>query len=467
MTDTVRAAAIFTRISSDQEGSGLGVKRQRVDCQALVERLGWPVVEVYSDNDISAHGGKRRPAYLRMLDDIRVGRVDAVVIYHMDRLTRRPIELEEFVNVCQAANVRVRFVAGDANIATGDGLLMLRVMAAVAANESDAKSRRLKRKNLESAEQGLPSMGGPNRPFGYQDDRVTINPVEAVAIRDMVARFLAGESWRSLAQWTQDQGIPTPTGREWGSTRLRTMLLSPRIAGLRAHAGQVVAKAVWEGIITEEQHQAMLALVESRKVTGRRTPRRYVLSGMLRCHKCQGKLFAAPRKDRRRDVCLSGPDHGGCGGTMIEAEPVEELVCQGVLARLASPALVAAMAGKRRGAGQGEKIAAEVQQDQQQLEELAGMFASRDISAAEWRTVRQIIETRLSGNRRRLAQYAEADALSSLNLASPDLAAQFAQLDLSRQAQIVTAILDHAVIGPGSPGARRVEPSRVMPVWRL
>src|SRR3954468_16877274 len=108
---TVRAAAVYARISSDQEGTGLGVARQVQDCRTLADRLGWPVAEVYEDNDFSAFSGKHRPAYARMLADLRVGSRDAVVVYHVDRLTRRPIELEEFVSALDAARVRhVRFV---------------------------------------------------------------------------------------------------------------------------------------------------------------------------------------------------------------------------------------------------------------------------------------------------------------------------------------------------------------------
>ena len=56
-------AAIYTRISKDREGAGLGVERQRADCQELAGRLRWTVVEVFSDNDISAYSGRTRPGY--------------------------------------------------------------------------------------------------------------------------------------------------------------------------------------------------------------------------------------------------------------------------------------------------------------------------------------------------------------------------------------------------------------------
>ena len=95
------AAAIYARISSDQEGTGLGVARQVKECQERADAAAG-VVETFIDNDISAYTGKRRPEYERMLEAMREGRVNAVIVYHLDRLTRRPNELEEFVEVCTA-----------------------------------------------------------------------------------------------------------------------------------------------------------------------------------------------------------------------------------------------------------------------------------------------------------------------------------------------------------------------------
>ncbi|HKI93061.1 MAG TPA: recombinase family protein, partial [Gaiellaceae bacterium] len=73
-------AGIYARISSDRDGSLLGVGRQVEDCERLVARQGWQVEERYVDDDVSAYSGKPRPAYRRMLDDLRGGYLDAVVV---------------------------------------------------------------------------------------------------------------------------------------------------------------------------------------------------------------------------------------------------------------------------------------------------------------------------------------------------------------------------------------------------
>jgi hypothetical protein len=86
-------AAICARISSDPAGAGLGVARQADDCHALCERLGWPVAQVHRDNDVSAYSGRPRPQWRQPLADIDSRLVDAIVCWHVDRLTRSAREL--------------------------------------------------------------------------------------------------------------------------------------------------------------------------------------------------------------------------------------------------------------------------------------------------------------------------------------------------------------------------------------
>ena len=92
-------AGIYTRISKDAEGTELGVKRQEDDCRKEAERRQWDVVQVYTDNDVSATRSKRRPAYDRMLQDIRSGYLQAIVVWAVDRLTRTPRELEDVIDL--------------------------------------------------------------------------------------------------------------------------------------------------------------------------------------------------------------------------------------------------------------------------------------------------------------------------------------------------------------------------------
>ncbi|KQS56661.1 hypothetical protein ASG36_16480 [Geodermatophilus sp. Leaf369] len=463
---TPSSAAIYARISSDQAGEGLGVQRQLEDCRKLAAELGWQVGREYIDNDVSAYSGKPRPAYLQMLTDISSGDRDGVLVYHQDRLTRRPLELEEFAAVVDAAQLRhVRFVSGASQLGAGDGLLVARIMGAVAAEESAAKSRRVKRKLLQNAERGLPH-GRSVRPFGFDDDAITHRPAEVALLRELAARFIAGESLRSLCTDLDRRGERTVKGAPWQTHSLRYILSNPRIAGQRVHNGEVLGPAVWAPILDEATFRKVVTTIEGRRASGRRAPRRYLLSGLLRCGKCGGKLFASPRADSRRYVCLSGPDHRGCGKLTITAPPLEELVIAYVLHRLDSPALADSIAGRSASDAEAAALTVQLAADQDRLDYLARQWAAKKISTREWEQARTVVEGQVKAVQRQLSQLTGTDALTGLGVGG-ELRSRWTGLNLDRQAAIVRTLITHITIGPGTPGARSLNPDRAEVAWRL
>lgn len=120
-------------------------------------------------------------------------------------------------------------MTADIDLGNDDGLFMARLYAAVAAKESGRKSKRVLRKMQENAEAGLPH-GGP-RPFGYQADKMTINDDEAALSRQVVDRYLAGESTRSITLWIQDTGQLTVSSKPWRTTTVSAMLAGSRACG--------------------------------------------------------------------------------------------------------------------------------------------------------------------------------------------------------------------------------------------
>lgn len=457
----VTSAALYARISSDQTGNGLGVARQLEDCRRLCAARGWPVGQEYVDNDVSAFSGARRPAYEAMLADLSAGLRDAVVVYNLDRLTRRPIELEHFTERCASAGVRdLATVTADIDLGTDDGLLMARVVAAFAAKESAAKSRRMKRKYQQLAEQGLPHVSA--RAFGYEPDGMTIRQDEADIIRQAAERYLAGESLRGVATWLNDEGVPTVrSAPRWTSTQVAHTLTSPRTAGLREHLGQIVGPAVWPAILTPDERRMILVRKQQAARKHTRTPRRYLLSALLHCGNCNGLLFSSPRKDRRRYVCASGPDHGGCGRCVITAEPLEAWITEHVLARLEGPAFAAAVAA--RTSPDTAALVRAVESDTAQLDELATAYAERSISLHEWKQARDIIQKRLTTSADTLAA-AQTTARGGIDPAA--VRAAWPELGLPRQRAIIDATISQVVIRQATRTGGPFDPGRVFILWR-
>lgn len=357
-------------------------------------------------------------------------------------------------------------MTADVDLGNDDGLFMARIFAAFAAKESGRKSERLRRKARQNAEAGKPG-GGPNRPFGYEADKITVNPVEAELIQQIVRRVLAGESIRSIATWLDAERIPTSAGAEWRTSTVRMILKSPRIAGLRSHLGEVVGPAIWDPIITVEQRQQLLNVLAAKIATGRRTPRSYLLSGMLRCGKCGGRLFSSPREFERRYVCLSGPDHRGCGGVTVTAPPVEEWIAAAVLYRLDTPQMGDTLTGRLANDARHSELLEQLDRDQAKLTELAEMWADGEISRAEWKAAREPLDHRIKTTDRQLSQITGTTALEGIVGHGQELRERWDEMNLERQAAIVAAVLDHAVINPAVVKGGKFNPNRIVPVWNL
>src|SRR5829696_4492183 len=190
-------AGVYLRQSKDRYGTGLAVARQRKDCLKLCTERGWEPVE-YVDNDVSAYTGRHRPAYERMLADIEAGQLRAVCVWDLDRLHRRPVELEHFIELADRRRLALATVSGDTDLGTDSGRLFARVKGAVARAEGERKSARQKAQALQAAELGKPHRGP--RAFGYEADGTTIRTDEAEALRAAYRNLLAGGTLTGISR---------------------------------------------------------------------------------------------------------------------------------------------------------------------------------------------------------------------------------------------------------------------------
>jgi site-specific DNA recombinase len=464
-----KAAAVYCRISKDDgEGQGLGVARQEADCRALAERRGWPVAEVYVDNDVSAYNGKTRPSYQRMLDAINAGTIDGIVFWHLDRLTRRPAELETLIDLCEKASVTdlASCTGGDIDLSTGDGRYLARILGATARKESDDHARRKRRKHEELAKAGRP-VGG-FRAFGYNDDKVTIRPDEAELIRDAAARVLAGESIRRICIDWNDRELAGPRGGRWTQTSIRKILLSARVAGFRSLAGKIVAEAQWPAILDRATWERVRTTLETRRSRVGFGARRYLLTGFLRCGQCDSRLVAQARSNRRRSyTCSSNPDKGGCGGVRVVAEPLEELLVEALMAAIDSPALARAVAEQSKSSDD-RADTDELERATTRLEQLSRMWANDEITRTEWLEARQIIEQRVEVAQSRLAAKSDQAALRPYMKRGGVLRAAWPSLGLERQRAVIAALVDRIVVSPAAHAhGGKFDPERVDVVWRV
>lgn len=470
-------AAVYVRVSKDREGGGLGVARQEEDCRALCERIGWTVGDVYSDNDVSAYSGKPRPEWQRLIADVETGSVDAIAVWHVDRLTRSPVELEHVIALADRHGLKLATVTGEVDLGTPTGRMVARILGATARQEAEHKGERQRRQRRQSAEAGKPN-GGGTRPYGFEADRVTVVAEEADIIREVARRALAGESLSSIARDLAARGIETPKGGHWQPRTLRQLLASARISGRREHTprltgdngtrplvGDIVATAVWRAIISPADSDRLRAMLSDpdRQRFSAANGRTYLLSGILRCGKCGGSMCGRPRSGVARYVCPNLPGGKTCGGTATNAARTDDFVRDLVLVALSSPDLAERL---RRHDDVDPELPAQIRADEAQLEELASVWASGEISRGEWRVAREIIESRLDGNRSRLARVSVTAPIDDVVGDYDDLLARWETMNVSQRRAVVAAVLDRVDVNPSNP-RKRFDPDRFAPVWRV
>ena len=463
------SAAIYCRISSDDQRDGLGVKRQEQECRAVAKARGWTVAasRIYVDNDLSAASHRtERPGFAAMCTAIDQGKVGAVVAWDLDRITRSPLQLEEFVDRAKSAGVtNLATVTGDVDLGSGDGLLVARIKGAVAADEIEKIRRRVKSKKRELAEAGKPS-GGGYRPFGFEADKVTVLEAEANLIREAADAVLGGESLASVCRRWNAAGIGTVTGAKWTTPVLRSILQAPRVAGLRAHNGAIVVEAVWPPILEREQWEPLAAMLSARAIGGDRNTTAHLLTGLLVCGNCGDPLLSGKNNGTRAYRCSRAEGkRNGCG-LSIAAEPLEDAVVAWVAEALDSPDFLAALTADSDSTATAEDYR-EVVGIEGKLAELADEWAADRITMTEWKAARTALERRLDAARERIARNPAPLTRDAIDGMAGGAEFRERWMDTPRPAQreILGLLIGSITVAPAVRGRNRFDSERATIEW--
>jgi DNA invertase Pin-like site-specific DNA recombinase len=462
------AWGVYARISANRDDERHGVRNQETDCRRLVTSRGETVGPVYVDNDVSATSGRRRPEYQRMLSDARAGVITGIVGWHVDRLTRRPVELEELIDLHDRHGVRLATVHGDIDLGTPSGRLMARQLASFASYEVEHKSTRQRRRADQMAAEGVAHGGA--RPFGYEPRRTAVRPAEAERVRWMAGQFIAGVSIHRITVEMQAWG-PTPRDGKWTSTTVKRILRSAGNAGLREHRGVVVGPGQWEPIVDEETWRRCCAMLSSparlKFAADTRVRINLLAGGMVVCGRCDARMGGRNSNSGKRGyVCQSKSPYFGCGSTRIAAEPFEDWIGAQACARVADPrnraAITARMAEREQDQG---GILDELAADEELLRQLGEDFAERRIPRESFVAATGTVQRRVDAANQRLAAATLPAAVPSLD--ATRLAAWWDTALLEqRRALVKTMLAEPIKVGPATRmGVTRMDVDRVSVTW--
>ncbi|TPG31747.1 recombinase family protein [Mycolicibacterium hodleri] len=318
-------AVIYTRVSNDRSGQGRSVEDQEGECRAECERKGWPVREVFCDNDIGAsrHSGKRRPAWEELKANIRAG--DIVVMWEASRGGRDLGEHVLFRDRCAELGVPVSYGGKQLDMAEGEDRFQGALDAILAEREAEVLRGRVLRGKRSSASKGKPYGRAPwgLRRADTAELKWEPDPDEAPRLREAMDRVLDGKSLRSVLLWLRATGrAPTDV------TGLRRGLCNPAVAGLRVHqarAGKVETfKADWDPIVTPDEQARVRAQAKRNPEPRGREPV-HLLSGIAKCGVCDAGL-QHKRREGRRDSYRCPHGHIMRDVVLVDGVALAELV---------------------------------------------------------------------------------------------------------------------------------------------
>src|ERR1700675_2919829 len=204
--------AIYTRKSSEEglEQAFNSLDAQREACAAFVlsqKHEGWTVLPVLYDDGGFSGGTMDRPALQRLLDDIRAGQVDVVVVYKIDRLTRSLFDFAKIVEAFDARGVSFVSITQQFNTTTSMGRLTLNVLLSFAQFEREVAGERIRDKIAASKKKGMWMGGLPSLGYDVENRKLVVNDDEARTVIHIFRRYVELKSGRALKEELEHAGI--------------------------------------------------------------------------------------------------------------------------------------------------------------------------------------------------------------------------------------------------------------------
>lgn len=355
-----KRAGIYARISK-KEKKVPKVENQIKVCRAIAEDEGYTVdpAHIYIDDGIAASGKniddttlENRPGARACIDAIRAGEFDILISVEGERLARNYGDGLEWIKASADSGVTWHLdTDGSLNPGTPAGEETAVSIFASGRREGRVREARQTRRYNEARAEGMPLWGV--RPFGYEEDRISLRPSEADLIREAVEDYLNHS--RSLIQIAKDwtaagaltdgmyrerkgrDGIARPARKYWTPTTVQKVLLRERNAGILSHKGVRLPVSQIEPIITEEQLEELKARVKLGTPVGARA--QSLMGGILRCE-CGAPMHTTVSYSQRKGGPRYTYRHYACSQKLydttqkhatITAPPVDDLFTSFIL----------------------------------------------------------------------------------------------------------------------------------------
>ena len=366
MAEKIQRCAVYTRKSTEdgleKEFNSLDAQYEACAAYALSQKHeGWELVpERYDDGGFSG-GNMERPGLKRLMADVAAGKVDIILVYKIDRLTRSLADFAKIVDVLDTAKASFVSITQSFNTTTSMGRLTLNMLLSFAQFEREVTGERIRDKIAASKRKGM-WMGGP-LPLGYdvENRRLIVNAKEADLVRQIYQRDLELGSVVELADDLNAKGYKTKTqmrtsgphrgGCAFQRGTLYHLLSNPIYRGKIVHKGEVY-QGEHEAIVPEDLFQAVQDKLKanasgtSRRLKGQQPS---LLAGLL--FDSEGRAMtpshASKGKAKRYRYYVTRPDQTtDQPAYRVSAHDLEQIVTNKLAAYFASPNSIAQLTGQ-------------------------------------------------------------------------------------------------------------------------
>lgn len=336
---TGKRAAIYARVSTvEQADEGYSIDAQLKILRNICDEKGFELVEEFVDRGISGKDIVNRPGLQAMLQAVEERRLDIVLVWKMNRLSRKITDMLNIVDSLKLYNVEFYSHTDNIDTNTPQGSFQFHIMAAVSEFERKNIAENVKMGMIERAQSGRWNGGVV---YGYDiikvrdtmrkrgDTLLEINPAEAEVVRKIFNLYNQGDGYKTIANRLNHEGHKTKHKREHSINGVKTILMNPLYAGyIRYNVRQewstkrrkninpdpVLVKGIHDPIIDEQTWKRTQELLKGRS----RTPNRvhsgsYLLTGIMKCPQCGAGMVLSRTTNKRTNGEKRVLEYYACG----------------------------------------------------------------------------------------------------------------------------------------------------------
>jgi site-specific DNA recombinase len=349
-TGGVVRVALYTRRSTDDEHQPFSIDAQDTRLDAYVaSQPGWQIVDRFTDDASGAT--LDRPGLHRALQAARTSRFDLLLVYRLDRLTRRIRDLATLMDDLDRAGVHFRSATEPFDTSTPAGRMLVQMLGVFAEFEREIIIDRVRGGMERKAARGKWT-GGPI-PYGYRLDKaadaLTADPVEAPLVRQMFTAYAdARQGTRAIATGLNQRGIRTRSGKPWSGYTIGRILANRVYAGEKVF-GDITVPDAHPAMVDPNLFQEVQRILALRGAPGAKraaVSSDYDLTGLITCPDCGLKYVGSNAHGRTRIyryyTCFAKVRYGahGCQGPRINADHLEHAVAEALTDLYANTALI-------------------------------------------------------------------------------------------------------------------------------